>query len=224
MKPDWIVKETAQEVAETVRDNILQIAKQAIYEKGLFKIVLAGGTTPEQVYSLLATESCDWQNWHVYLGDERCLELDNPERNSQMIQRTLLSKVDIPPSNIHFIPAELGAKEAAIAYEPEIEKAIPFDIVLLGMGEDGHTASLFPGHEHHADELVHAVYDAPKSPPERVSLSVNALSQNHHLFILVTGASKKDSVKKWRNAKEFPVAQITSLGISNILLDKEAFS
>jgi len=224
IKPNWIVKDTAQEVAETVRDSILQTAKLAIHKNGVFKIVLAGGTTPEQVYSLLATESCDWHNWHIYLGDERCLPVNDPERNSQIIYRTLLKKVDIPQQNIHLIPSELGAKQASIAYEATIEEAVPFDIVLLGMGEDGHTASLFPGHKHQADELVHAVYDAPKPPPERVSLSVKALSQNHTLLIMVTGSAKQDSVQKWRNGEDLPVARISSLAKTEVLLDKKAYS
>jgi len=220
---NWFVKETAEEVAKTARDLILQAAKKAIENNGTFKIVLAGGTTPENVYHLLAKESCDWQHWHFYLGDERCLPKDHAERNSQMAFKTFLNKIDISQKNIHFIAAEHGAEEAARDYQTVIENALPFDMVLLGMGEDGHTASLFPQHQHPENELIHAVYNAPKPPPERVSLSRKALSQNHNLIIMVTGESKQKSVEKWRNKKTLPVSSITSLGHISVLLDKKAY-
>ena len=220
---NWFVKETAEEVAKTARDLILQAAKKAIENNGTFKIVLAGGTTPENVYHLLAKESCDWQHWHFYLGDERCLPKDHAERNSQMAFKTFLNKIDISQKNIHFIAAEHGAEEAARDYQTVIENALPFDMVLLGMGEDGHTASLFPQHQHPENELIHAVYNAPKPPPERVSLSRKVLSQNHNLIIMVTGESKQKSVEKWRNKKTLPVSSITSLGHISVLLDKKAY-
>ena len=225
---NWRVKETAKEVAETARDLILQAGKDAIQQNGIFKIVLAGGTTPENVYRLLAKEPCDWQYWHFYLGDERCLPEDHAERNSQMAQQTLLNEIEVSKDNIHFIPAENGAEKASVDYASVIEKVLPFDMVLLGMGEDGHTASLFPGHQHSTNALVHPVYNAPKPPPERVSLSQKALSQNHHLIIMVTGASKQGSVKKWRMGDKLPVSSIGSLGEQLgkviILLDKQALN
>jgi len=229
VESDWIIKSTADEVALLARDIIIEAANTAIDRRGVFKIVLAGGTTPEKVYSLLAEgsrgkQSCDWKNWHLYLGDERCLSIDDPQRNSQMVKRTLLDKVEIPSGNVHFIAAELGAKEAASSYQKTIEQALPFDMVILGMGEDGHTASLFPGHRHRADELVHAVYDAPKPPPERVSLSARALSENENLLIIVTGSSKCESVKKWYEGEDLPIAAISTAGRANILLDRGAWS
>lgn len=228
-KSDWIVMLTADDVALQARDIIMQAANKAIEDRGIFKIVLAGGTTPEKVYRLLAEESigtqaCDWKRWHLYLGDERCLSIDDPQRNSQMVKRTLLDKVDIPNGNVHFIAAELGAKEAARRYQKTIEQALPFDMVILGMGEDGHTASLFPGHRHRTDELVHAIHDAPKPPPDRVSLSVRALSENKNLLIIVTGSSKRESVEKWYEGEDLPIAAISTLGTVNILLDHEAGS
>ncbi len=221
---DWVILPSADDVAQFACDEIMQCAKQAIAERGEFKIVLAGGTTPEQVYVLLADQPCDWQRWQLFLGDERCLPVDHPERNSVMIQRTLLnhSRVKVASENCHFIPAEKGAKQAAKAYQGIVKNSIPFDLVMLGMGEDGHTASLFPGREYPEDEMVHAVFDSPKPPPERVSLSTKALSQNKMLLIMVTGASKQLAVEKWRKGEKLPVAQIGSLGQVNIVLDGEA--
>ncbi len=221
---DWIILPSADDVAQFACDEIMQCAKQAIAERGAFNIVLAGGTTPEQVYILLADQPCDWQRWQIFLGDERCLPADDPERNSMMIQRTLLSRsrVKIAPENCHFIPAERGAKQAARAYQGIVENALPFDLVILGMGEDGHMASLFPGRDYPKDEMVHAVYDSPKPPPERVSLSVKALSQNKMLLVMVTGTSKQLAVEKWRKGEKLPVAQIGSLGQLKVVLDSGA--
>lgn len=229
----WVVKKTADDVALFARDAICQAAQQAIRDSGSFKIVLAGGTTPRQVYSLLEKEDCDWQNWHLYLGDERCLPPNDAERNSYMVQHSLLDGANIPEENIHFIPAELGARQAATTYGKVIDAAIPFDMVLLGMGEDGHTASLFPGQSHDTSESVHAVFDAPKLPLERVSLSSSSLSENKHLLIIVTGSTKHHSVLKWQKGKmgegaedgeNLPVAQIGSRGNAVILLDNPAWS
>lgn len=221
---NWHVKDSAEEVAETARDLILQAAKEAIEKNGTFKIVLAGGTTPENVYQLLVKETCDWKNWCFYLGDERCLPKNNSERNSQMLEKTLFDQIDITKENMNFMHSERGGKEAAKAYEVIVKAALPFDMVLLGMGEDGHTASLFPDHVHLESELVHAVYKAPKPPPERVSLSQKALSQNHNLLIMVTGASKQESVKKWKEGEKLPVSTIKSQGKIHILLDKAAYA
>ena len=221
---DWLIKSTAGDVAQFACDTIMRCAAQSIEQRGVFKIVLAGGTTPEKVYTLLANEPCDWQHWQLYLGDERCLPVADPQRNSMMVQRTLLDNpnVSIPAKNCHFIPAEQGAKQAVKAYQSTVESAVPFDLVMLGMGEDGHTASLFPGMEYPEDDWVHAVYDSPKPPAERVSLSVKALSQNKMLLIMVTGLSKQAAVHRWRNGDTLPVAQIGSLGQVNIVLDNDA--
>lgn len=219
----WITLQTSDDVAYAVRDEILLAANDAIKDHGEFRIVLAGGSTPEQVYDLLAKEDCDWGHWSIYLGDERCLPIDDPERNSQMIQRILLNKTSIPENNIHFIPAELGPVEAARLYSEATKHSLPFDLVMLGMGEDGHTASLFPGHIHNdLEELSHAVYDSPKLPLERVSLSASCLSNNQKLLIMTTGEGKKKAIKQWLEGAALPVSTITSQGEVKIFLDQAA--
>lgn len=216
----WQVKSTPEDVAFAARDIIIDAAHRAIHSRGIFKLVLAGGTTPELVYRLLTKESCHWEKWHLYLGDERCLSVNDSERNSQMVQRTLLNKIDFPQQNIHFIPAELGAIEAATKYEEIVSLALPFDLVMLGMGEDGHTASLFPTHQHSESEQVHAVFNAPKPPADRVSMSIGALSKNRTLLRLITGSNKKECIDQWRNGKDLPIAAITTLGFEITLLDQ----
>lgn len=221
---NWVIKKNSNQVAQASLNIILEAAQKAIQSKGEFKIVLAGGTTPKIIYVLLAKENCDWKNWRIYLGDERCLPIDNPERNSHMIYESFLNKVDIQQKNIHFISSELGAESASFNYEKNIKNTLPFDLVLLGMGEDGHTASLFPTHKFNEDELVHAVTSAPKPPSDRVSLSAKALSLNKQLLIIITGRSKQQAVHAWLSGEVLPVNQIRSLGKEIVLLDKAAIN
>jgi 6-phosphogluconolactonase len=221
-KYQWHVLPDSDVVAATVCHHIQQLATQAILYQGQFKIVLAGGTTPEKVYRLLEDTKTDWDKWQVYYGDERCLPKDHPDRNSQMAQKCFLSKVAIPAANIFTIPAELGPVAASAAYQHVVTAATPFDVVLLGMGEDGHTASLFPGHVHNTEEWVHAVYHSPKPPPERISLSLKVLSASHAVIIIVTGASKQLALKQWQSGVSLPVAQVQSLGTLDVYLDEAA--
>lgn len=218
----WIVKSDSSSVAFDACEIIKNAAKSAIKQHGKFRIVLAGGTTPERIYTMLAEESLDWGNWEIFLGDERCLPEESDERNSKMAKRTLLDRVDIPLQNIFFISSELGSDIAAKQYAETIQSKLPFDLVLLGMGEDGHTASLFPGHVHDTNELVHAVQDAPKPPADRVSISASSLSNSQQVLIIVTGTGKRDRVEDWLNEKNLPVASITALQTLTVILDEDA--
>lgn len=223
MQKEWIVFEDANTVAHEACELIKQAANKAIKENGVFKIVLAGGTTPGHIYQLLAKETYDWSQWEFYLGDERCLPADSADRNSQMALETFLNHIDVPTNNIHFIPAELGAEEAAKQYAETLTNKLPFDMVLLGMGEDGHTASLFPGHIHENTEaLTHAVYNSPKPPSDRVSLSASCLSNADQVLMIVTGAGKKERVDDWKTNVAMPITQITALSTLTVMLDKAA--
>ncbi len=219
----WHYLTTADDVADAACRQILNAAELAISERGKFKLVLAGGSTPEKVYALLAQAKADWKNWFIYYGDERCLPVDHPDRNSLMAAKVLLAKVAIPESQIFTIPAELGPELAALRYGISVVKAGKFDMVLLGMGEDGHTASLFPGHQHPQNEPVHAVYNSPKPPPERVSISANALSNTQALIILITGMNKQEAVKQWRSRQDLPIANIIPESPIDIFIDSEAY-
>lgn len=200
-------KETV-DLAQAATTAILTAAEQAIANHGAFKIVLAGGNTPALIYQQLSQAQAQWDKWWVFWGDERCLPVDDAERNSLMATQAWLSKVAIPNEQIFPIAAELGAQQAACDYEQQIKRYLPFDLVLLGMGEDGHTASLFPCHPHNLDELVHAVCSAPKLPANRVSLSVKALSDSEEVLFLITGASKTKAFTLWQKGVNLPVAQI----------------
>jgi len=218
----WHVLDNPDAVATQAAQRILQAASRAIAERDLFRIVLAGGGTPQAAYRLLVGADTDWSRWEVYFGDERCLPVDDAERNSLMAAGALLDSVAVPAANVHPIPAERGAEAAAEEYEPVVRAALPFDLVLLGIGEDGHTASLFPGQQHPADQLVHAVHEAPKPPPDRVSLSARALSEAREVLILVTGAGKRAAIQGWRAGERLPIAEIDEPASVDVLLDKAA--
>lgn len=187
----------AETVAQQACHLIATAAQQAIRERGVFRLVLAGGGTPQRAYALLAQTQQDWEHWEVFWGDERCLPVDHVERNSQM---------SLPTPHRYPIPAELGAEVAAAAYAQTIADKLPFDLVMLGMGEDGHTASLFPGH-HLSPGLTQPVHNAPKPPPDRVSLTVAALQNCRQQLVLVTGAGKKAALAAWQAGENLPIAR-----------------
>jgi 6-phosphogluconolactonase len=223
IKPSWHLFKTAEQLAEQATQDILKAAETAIAENGAFHIVLAGGTTPKVIYKLLAEAGSDWQHWHIYLGDERCLASDDPERNSIMATECLLNHVSIPQSQVHFMQTELGSEAAAELYRKTLDNVSSFDMVLLGMGEDGHTASLFPGHVHDLTDTVHAVSNSPKPPADRVSLSSATLSNNAAILILITGKSKHDRVIDWVSGVDMPITSITSNKSAAVYCDKAAW-
>ncbi len=205
--------------------RVLAAAREAIARHAAFDIVLAGGNTPRTLYRALRRADADWTRWHVWFGDERCLPPDDPGRNSRMAHDEWLAHVAIPAANVHAIPTQVGAREAAVHYARELQAADAFDVVLLGLGEDGHTASLFPGHDWgvHADSPdVLAIFDAPKPPPERVSLSAHRLSNASHVLFLVEGAGKRDALARWQRGDAIPAAAIAPAVGVDVLLDAEA--
>ncbi|RLA05294.1 MAG: 6-phosphogluconolactonase [Gammaproteobacteria bacterium] len=218
----WHQFNTATEVADEVLEQILKSAERAISERGCFKLVLAGGSTPEKIYQQLVNADTDWSKWMIYYGDERCLPADDKDRNSIMASNALLSKVAIPAENIFTMPTELGAEVAAEKYREAIADVKQFDLVLLGMGEDGHTASLFPGHIHDLEETVHEVYNSPKPPSDRISLSAKSLAKTLQCFFIVTGSSKVDPVKQWKQGVDLPVSTIAPENGVDIYIDSAA--
>ncbi len=221
----WQVFPDAERLAAHAAALIIDSARAAIAARGLFRLVLAGGRTPLAVYARLATLPADWPRWQLYFGDERCLPVGDPGRNDTAARRVWLYHVPIPPTNIHAIPAELGAGHAAEQYAATLQAVPEFDLVLLGLGEDGHTASLFPGQPTGAapgSPDVLAVHGAPKPPPERVSLSAARLARSRRVVFLVTGPDKRAAVAAWRRGTNLPARQIAPSGEVEVLLDAAA--
>ena len=205
--------------------RVMAAARDAIVQHGAFDIVLAGGNTPRKLYRALRHADTDWTRWHVWFGDERCAPTDDPERNSRMARDEWLDHVAMPAANVHPIPAEAGARDAAVLYARELRGVDAFDLVLLGLGEDGHTASLFPGHNwgaHTDSPDVMAVFNASKPPPERVSLSAQRLSRARHVLFLVEGPGKRDAVAAWKRGDAIPAASIAPESGVDVLLDAMA--
>jgi 6-phosphogluconolactonase len=222
MIPRWTIHPSEAALCSAVIERITAAADKAIAERGRFDIVLAGGNTPRTIYQGLCKVQSDWARWYVWFGDERCLpQLDN-ERNSKMAYDALLKHVAIPFRQIHVIQGELGASKAASSYNQQLGMLGDFDLVLLGMGEDGHTASLFPGHSWNNGYPAMAVNDAPKPPSDRVSLTASRLSRSREILFIVTGKGKQEAINAWRRGADLPAAAITSKGTLEVFMDQQA--
>jgi 6-phosphogluconolactonase len=202
--------------------RIRSVAHGATIARGVFRIVLAGGNTPRSVYELLRKAITDWTKWQVYFGDERCAPANDPQRNSRMAREALLDHVPIPRANVHAIPAEAGPIDGAAQYARVLHAVGGFDLVLLGLGEDGHTASLFPGRDwgmgkSSPDALP--VLDAPKPPPDRVSLSAARLSRARAVLFMVEGEAKREAIARWRNGETIPAASIAPAAGVDVLTE-----
>jgi 6-phosphogluconolactonase len=186
-------------------------------EGGLRTLVLAGGSTPRRAYQLLAGRPLPWGRVAVLFGDERCVPPDDPESNYWMAHEALLERVH--PGTVHRMPGELGAEAAAELYDGVVRASSPLDLVLLGIGPDGHTASLFPGSPAlRATGGAVAVHGAPKPPPDRVSLTLEALRAARRVVIVVTGADKAEGLRGAQRG-EVPAGMIPG---AEFLVDRAA--
>lgn len=190
---------------------ILDSAAASIRDRGRFNIVLAGGETPRGVYERMVEIPTDWSAWHIYFSDERSMPPTEPEHNSYMAKEIWLDHVSIPEGQVHIIPGDVRADKAAAEYAQLLAGVGLFDLTLLGLGEDGHTASLFPGNPWGvaADSPdVLPVFNSPKRPPQRVSLSAARLSRSRRVLFLVSGESKRKAVTAWRAGNAIPARAI----------------
>ncbi len=203
------VHESPDALSEAAALRIAALAGAAIAARGVFRIALAGGETPRRCYEKLRGLAVDWAHVQIYFGDERCLPDGDVRRNDRMAHDALLKHIAIPPGNIHPIPTRHGAQSGAAEYAALLEPVLPLDLVLLGMGEDGHTASLFPGNPATGSAAVAVpVSGAPKPPAERASLGMNTLNAARHKIFLVAGAGKREALKRILRGESLPAARI----------------
>jgi 6-phosphogluconolactonase len=187
---EFTVLESAEDVASAAAADIAEALRD-----GARSLVLAGGTTPRRCYELLSRMEVDWGRVSILFGDERCVRPDHPDSNYRMAREALLDRVS--PATVYRMPAELGPDEAAGLYAHVVAAVAPLDVVVLGVGEDGHTASLFPGHPAlNATGLAVGIRDSPKPPSQRVTLTLAALQAARRVIILATGAGKADAVAR----------------------------
>jgi 6-phosphogluconolactonase len=206
--PQVLVRPDKAGVAEAAASILAEDLATAIERHGRAVWVAAGGTTPAAAYDVLADRyaaSVRWEEVTIAIGDERCVALEDPDSNWGQLARLLLDRLPGGEPKLLVPRTELGAQDAAVDYGTRLASLdrLPsgsprLDHVWLGLGEDGHTLSLFPGHlaELGSRELVVAVRDSPKPPPERISLTVEALAGAAHCLVLAAGAGKREIVKR----------------------------
>jgi 6-phosphogluconolactonase len=189
---------------QAAAEHVVEVARVATERRGRFTVALSGGSTPADLYTLLATEAfarrVDWSRVHVFWGDERCVPPEHPQSNYRMARQTLLAKVPVPEAHVYRIRGENDPKEAAAAYEELLRRVLGgtgFDLVLLGMGDNGHTASIFPGLPAVTEQTrwVVAQYVEVVSM-WRITLTPAVINAADHVTFLVAGAGKADRLRE----------------------------
>jgi 6-phosphogluconolactonase len=228
-------------IARFAAKKFKEISADSIREKGRFLVALSGGKTPVEPYREIAREAApgpdvvDWRRVHVFLVDERFVPYDDERSNYAMIKRSLLDHIGIPSENVHPVPIEEDPDASAEEYESELREFLAgdrnsptFDMILLGMGEDGHTASLFPGIPNlgEDDRIVRAI-GPDGTRTARITLTLPAINRARNVIFLVSGASKACMVRKVIEEKDpsLPASLVRPVkGELLYLLDKEAAS
>ncbi len=206
-EPDVKVFATLEEASAALGERVAGQLRAAVAERGQASIALSGGSTPRRLYETLAGGDVPWEHVLVLWGDERFVAHDSPASNYRMARETLLDRIEIPPENVRPIPTDLPRpKDAAAAYAAELEvlcgdesgRGEPprIDVILLGMGEDGHTASLFPWRDELLEnELWVVASRAPEEPYERVTLTLPVINSGRWVHFLVAGATKREALR-----------------------------
>jgi 6-phosphogluconolactonase len=196
----------AEAVAQRAAREIAEHLRRAREERGVAHLTLSGGTTPERTHELLADAVEDWQGIEVWFADERCVGPEDPESNFLMVRKTLLEHISVAPPQVHRMEGELGPEQGAERYvealrehvAPGDERLPVLDMVVLGIGPDGHVASLFPGAptlDASEEAVCLGVHDSPKPPPERITLSLAVLRAARRCLLPATGAGKRDAIQ-----------------------------
>lgn len=186
----------SKELPARAAERIALELTKALAERGNASLALAGGTTPKATYEALAGLPLDWTKVDVFFGDERCVPADHSDSNYRMAKAALFDRIAIPSERVHRMQGELADRDAAArAYERELPEEL--DVVVLGIGEDAHTASLFPGSPA-LNEIVRRVLPVvgPKPPPERLSLTPPAITNARLCIVLASGAGKAEPVRR----------------------------
>lgn len=203
-----IICRDVAELSRKAAEQFVALARQAIAARGRFAVALSGGSTPKALYSLLATAAfsaqLDWRQIHLFFGDERCVAPDHAESNYRMVKEALLAQIAIAGDNVHRMAGELAPEVAAAAYAAQLtgffnlpENNLPrFDLIFLGLGEDGHTASLFPDSSAltDTDRWVTATY-VVKLKSHRLTFTFPAINNAAQISFLIAGQSKTAVVK-----------------------------
>jgi 6-phosphogluconolactonase len=228
-RPTVTVAPTAEAVARRAADVMAGHMDDARSRGADAHIVLAGGSTPRRAYELLADMQRDWRDVHLWLGDERCVPEDDAESNARMVRESLLDRLRTQEAPVlHRVRGDLAPEDAAWLYGCDVVRALGerpvFDLVLLGLGPDGHTASLFPGHPEAESQVapVIPVRDSPKPPPERISLTLPVLRRARCTLLLATGSEKAEALARVRARDDGIPAGRLGDGLDEIVCDTAA--
>ncbi len=201
--PEVRVFPSPHALAEEAVVCMRRIALQAVAARGRFTLALSGGRTPQDLYTLLAkggAETLPYDRMEVFWSDERVVPPDHPESNYALAWRTWLSRVPLPTARIHRVPAEADPGEAAARYEATLRKVLGdpprLDLVLLGVGRDGHTASLFPGHPALEDDRLVVASTAPVPPRRRITFTLRVIRLASRVLVLASGGDKAQAVRR----------------------------
>jgi 6-phosphogluconolactonase len=241
MKMDTRVLADIDALSRAALDELLQIMSESVRQRGRFAIALSGGRTPEKLYRLWAererqSAQTPWDRVHLFWGDDRYVPKDDPLSNYRMTREALIARVPIPPASVHRVPGPEDSatpQEAAEAYESELRKffgaaAPAFDLQLLGLGIEGHTASLFPGSPALEEKTRWVMpVEAPAKPPLRLTLTPAVLNEGRNTFFLVSGADKREIIHALQSEPEsspsqYPAGRIRPAGSVLWFLDKAA--
>jgi 6-phosphogluconolactonase len=229
------VLDTPHAATERALEILLTTIKEAVQKQGRCSVALCGGSTPQALYAQLALRSdVPWAQVHFFFGDDRYVPHDHPHSNYRMAQEVLFSKAPIPPENIHLMPTGKTAEEDAAAYaatlvdffQPEPPR---FDLILLGMGNDGHTASLFPGDKSlDATEVVTVARprlseEAIATAPVRLTFTFSTLNQARKVLFLITGKAKQKILAQvLKGEGGFPAGRVQPSGELIFIIDRAA--
>lgn len=210
MKPETHIFSDSIQLGEAAAQRVAQIAQEATEQHGRFTVAFSGGSLPAILCPALVREplrsQIGWSAWHVAWADERFVPLSDAESNYRLVREQLFDQVPIPSNQIFVINESLATVEsAAVAYQAQLAglfHSVPgqvphFDLILLGMGPDGHVASLFPNHPllQESERWIAPVSDSPKAPPQRITFTLPLLNAARHLLFIVTGSNKAEKVQ-----------------------------
>ena len=212
-----VVCSDAEELNRRAAEQFVRLATESVAARGRFTVALSGGSTPAALYSLLAGETfrpfLPWSKMYFFWGDERCVLPDHPESNYGMARVTMLEKAPVPEENVYRVPTENGnAQSVAAEYEQLLRTFFGFyegqqprfDLILLGLGEDGHTASLFPGAASLEEMGTVTSNDIQRLGTHRITLTIPAINQAAYIVFLVSGSSKASVLKEVLEGQDQP--------------------
>lgn len=223
---------TLNQCCRSLAEHIVATARQCVAQRDLFTLVASGGSTPKSLYRLLAApgfaEQMPWQQTHLFWGDERCVAADHPDSNFRMVKEALLAQGGPVAPTVHRMPGEMTPREGAAAYEKELRTFFGsgghetiswpvFDLILLGLGSDGHTASLFPDSPALAEQTRWVTATSPgilDPQVDRLTLTIPTINNGTEVIFLVAGAEKKALAERILTDRQastlYPAARITS--------------